>query len=100
MSIPLEGNDHNDEDGTTDRDVIKRVEKLWEDEGVKLSGIREGPVEDSGHAVVKQTEDKEEIVKAGKDYKEVVKRVLHILRGENVDGEGVAEKSEDCNRDL
>ena len=57
-------------------------------------------MKDSGHAVVKQTEDKEEIVKAGKDNKEVVKRVLHILRGENVDGEGVAEKSEDCNRDL
>ena len=51
-------------------------------------------MEDSGHAVVKKTEDKEEIVKAGKDYKEVVERVLHILRGENVDGECVAKKSE------
>ena len=79
MSIPLEGNDHNDEDGTTDRDVIKRVEKLWEEESVDLTRVREGPVEDSDHAVVKQAEDKKDIIKAGKNYKEVVEGVLHVV---------------------
>ena len=57
-------------------------------------------MEDSGHAVVKQAKDKENIVKAGEDYKEVVEGVLHIIWREDVDGEGVAQESKDCNRDL
>ena len=93
--LPLKGDDNSDEDGTADGDVTKRVEKFGEDESVDLTSVREGPVEDSGHAVVKQTEDKEEIVKAGEDYEEVVERVLHILRGENVDGEAVAKEPKD-----
>ena len=77
--LPFKGDDNSDEDRTTDRDVIKRVEKLGEDESVDLTRIREGPVEDSDHAVVKQTEDKEDIIKAGKNYKEVVEGVLHVI---------------------
>ena len=82
---PFKGNDNGDEDGTTDGNVIERVENLGEDEGVELSSIREGPVEDSGNAVVKNTEDKEDVVKAGQDYQEVVEGVLHVIGGENVD---------------
>ena len=57
-------------------------------------------MEDSGNAVVKQAEHKEDIVTAGEDYKEVVEGVLHIVWREDVDREGVAQKSKDCNRDL
>ena len=97
---PLEGNDNSDEDGATDRNVIERVEKLGEEESIELSFVREGPVEDSGHAVVKQAEHKEDIVTAGEDYKEVVEGVLHVIRREDVDGEGVAKESKNSNRDL
>ena len=61
---PFKGNDNGDEDGTTDGNVIERVENLGEEESVELTRIREGPVEDPGHAVVKQTEDKKHIIKA------------------------------------
>ena len=100
LFLPFKSNDYCDEDGTTDSDVVERVEELGEEESVELSSVWEGPVKDSGHAVVEQTEDKEEIVKACKDYEEVVERVLHILRGENVDGEDVAKESKDWNRNL
>ena len=82
---PFKGNDHSDINRTADCYVIERVNNLGEDEGIELSGIREGPVEDSGNAVVKNTEDKEDVVKAGEDYQEVVEGVLHVIGGENVD---------------
>ena len=77
--LPFKCNDNSDEDGATDRNVIERVEKLWEEESIELASVREWPVEDSGHAVVKQAKDKENIVKAGEDYKEVVEGVLHVI---------------------
>ena len=76
---PFKGNDHSDINRTADCYVIERVEKLGEDKGVELSSIREGPAEDSGNAVVKNTEDKEDVVKAGEDYQEVVEGVLHVI---------------------
>ena len=57
-------------------------------------------MEDSGHAVVKQAEDKEDVVKTSKNYQEVIERVLHVLRGENEDGEGVTKESKDGDRNL
>ena len=84
-SLPLKCDDYSDINRATDGNVIERVEKLGEEDGVKLPVVREWPVEDSGHAVVKQAKDKENIVKAGEDYQEVVERVLHITGGENVD---------------
>ena len=79
FSLPLKCNDNSDKDGAADSNVIERVEKLWEEESIELASVREWPVEDSGHAVVKQAKDKENIVKAGEDYKEVVEGVLHII---------------------
>ena len=61
---PFKGNDNGDEDGATDGDVIERVQNLWEEESVELPRVREGPVEDPGHAVVKQAEDKKDVIKA------------------------------------
>ena len=98
--LPFKGDDNSDKDGATDRDVIKRVEKLGEDESVDLTRVREGPVEDSDHAVVKQTEDKEDVIKTGKNYKEVVEGVLHVIWRENVDGECVPKESKESNRSL
>ena len=98
--LPLKGDDNCDEDRTTDRDVIKRVEKLGEDESVDLTRVREGPVEDSDHAVVKQTEDKKDIIKSRKNYKEVVEGVLYVIWRENVDGECVPKESKHSNRSL
>ena len=54
-------------------------------------------MEDSGHAVVKNTEDKEDVVKAGEDYQEVVEGVLHVIGGENVDGKGITKESKNSN---
>ena len=52
------------------------------------------------HAVVEETEGEEEVVKAGEHDQEVVEGVLHVLRGENVDGEAVAEETEHSDSDL
>ena len=68
ISLPFKGDDHGDKDGAADCDVIERVEELGEEERIELSGVWEGPVEDSGHAVVKQAEDKEDVVKTSKNY--------------------------------
>ena len=57
-------------------------------------------MEDSDHAVVKQAEDKKDIIKAGKNYKEVVEGVLHVIWRENVDGECVPKESKQSNRSL
>ena len=57
-------------------------------------------MEDSDHAVVKQTEDKEDVIKAGKNYKEVVEGVLHVIWRENVDGECVPKETKHSNRSL
>ena len=97
---PFEGNNHSDEDWATDTDVIERVEKLGEEESIELASVRKGPMEDPGHAIVEQTEDKEDVIEAGKDNEEVVKGVLHVFWREDINWEGVAKDSKDCNRDL
>ena len=57
-------------------------------------------MKDLRHAVVEETEGEEEIVEAGEHNQEVVEGVLHVLRGENVDGEAVAEEAEHADSDL
>ena len=57
-------------------------------------------MEDSGHAVVKKTEDEKEIVKAGQDYEQVVEGVLHVIRTENIDGECIPNEPKKSNRNL
>ena len=39
----------------------------------------------SGQTIIKKTEYKEEVVKAGQDNEEMVEGILHIIRGENED---------------
>ena len=58
------------------------------------------PLKHPRHAVVEQTEGEEEVVEAGKHDQEVVEGVLHVLRGEDVDGEAVAEETEHSDSDL
>ena len=58
------------------------------------------PVKDPRHAVVEETEGEEEVVEAGEHDQEVVEGVLHVLRGEDVDGEAVAEEAEHADSDL
>ena len=58
------------------------------------------PVKDPRHAVVEETEGEEEIVEACEHDQEVVEGVLHVLRGEDVDGEAVAEEAEHADSDL
>ena len=52
------------------------------------------------HAVVEETEGEEEVVKAGEHDQEVVEGVLHVLRGEDVDGEAVAKEAEHADSNL
>ena len=58
------------------------------------------PMKDPRHAVVEETEGEEEVVEAGEHDQEVVEGVLHVLRGEDVDGEAVAEEAEHADSDL
>ena len=58
------------------------------------------PLKHPRHAVVEQTEGEEEVVEAGKHDQEVVEGVLHVLRGENVDGEAVTEDAKNPNNHL
>ena len=57
-------------------------------------------MKDPRHAVVEETEGEEEVVEAGEHDQEVVEGVLHVLRGEDVDGEAVAEEAEHADSDL
>ena len=57
-------------------------------------------MKDPRHAVVEQTDGEEEVVEAGEHDQEVVERVLHVLRGEDVDGEAVTEEAEHADSDL
>ena len=57
-------------------------------------------MEDSSETVVKDAEYQEDVVEAGKSYEEVVEGVLHVLRGQDVDRESVAEKPKDSKGDL
>ena len=97
---PFKGNEHGDKHGAAEYDVVERVDNLGEEDGVELPTVREGPLEDSGHAVVKQTENKEDIVETGKDYQEVVEGACHLARGEDVDWEGVPNESKYCHNNL
>ena len=58
------------------------------------------PLKHPRHAVVEETEGEEKVVKAGEHDQEVVERVFHVLRGENVDGETVAKEAEHADGDL
>ena len=58
------------------------------------------PLKHPGNAVIQKAEDEEEVIKAGEDNEEVVEGVLHVLRGEDVDGEAVTEEAEHADSDL
>ena len=100
LSSPLESNDHGDKDGATEDNGVEGVEDLGEEESIELSRVRDRPVEDSSNAVVKKTEDEENIVKAGEDNEQVVEGALHIIGEKDVNRKGVAKKSKDSNRNL
>ena len=43
------------------------------------------PMKDSSQTIVKEAEEKKEVVKAGEDNEKVVEGVLHIIRGKDED---------------
>ena len=100
LSSPLESNDHGDKDGATEDNGVEGVEDLGEEESIELSRVRDRPVEDSSNAVVKKTEDEENIVEAGEGNEQVVEGALHIIGEKDVNRKGVAKKSKDSNRNL
>jgi len=80
--------------------VVERVKKLGKEERIELAAFRKWPVKDSGKTVVKDAENEEDVVKAGESYEEMVERVLHIFRGEDINRKGVTKKSKKSERDL
>ena len=42
---PFKGNEDDEIDGAAERDVVERVEQLWEDVGIELALLGEGPAE-------------------------------------------------------
>ena len=100
LFVPFKGNDNCDEDRAADRDIVDGVKELGKQNCVELAAFGEWPAEDPGKTVVKDTEYQEDVIEAGKSYEEVVEGVLHVLRGQDVDRESVAEKPKDSKGDL
>ena len=65
--IPFDGNNNGDVDGAGCDDVIKRVENLWEQDGVQDSLVTEWPLEHSRNAEIQDVDDEEDVVIDGKD---------------------------------
>ena len=42
---PFKCNEDDEIDGTAERDVVERVEQLWEDVSIELAFLGEGPAE-------------------------------------------------------
>ena len=80
--------------------MVERVKELGEEKSIEFAALRKWPVKDSGKTVVEDAENQEDVIEAGESYEEMVERVLHILRGQDINREGVAKKSKKGKRDL